>query len=123
MSQPTAAVRKLVWERDGGRCVACGLILGDGVWWSMQHRMRRAAGGNLPSNLILLCGSATSPGCHRNAEDRTPEAERLGYWIRANTKPPLDPALIPVFYYLDDSWYLLSADGTRTLCPAPEIAA
>jgi hypothetical protein len=119
VTNPTAKTRLLVWERDNGLCVACGLFLTAGVWWSMQHRQRRGVGGNLAANLILLCGSATSRGCHRAAEDRSAETERLGYWIKANTKLLIDPADVPVFYALESCWYLLDNNGVRLLCDAP----
>ncbi len=85
--------------------------------------MRRQAGGHDPANLITLCGSATSAGCHRLAEDRNSDAERRGLWIRANTNPPIDPGSVPVFYAHEQDWFLLHGDGTRTRCPAPEGAA
>lgn len=65
MSGPTKATRALVWERDAGRCARCGLPITRE--WSLHHRVPRGAGGsrrpelNSPANLVLLCGSATSP--------------------------------------------------------------
>ncbi len=120
---PPRAATEAAWLRDGGRCVGCGVLITDGMWWSMQHRIRRHAGGHQPSNLILLCGSATSRGCHRLAENRDADARRRGLWLPANTIPPVDPATVPVWYASDEAWFLLDDDGGRARCPAPEAVA
>lgn len=92
---PSARVRKLVWQRDQGACVACGRVITDGMWWSMQHRKARGQGGdNTPSNLILLCGSATSAGCHRRAEDRDREFNARGYWLHSYEDPATTPVMV-----------------------------
>lgn len=96
---PDAKTRAAVYAREGMQCAACGLALGDGAWKSIQHRVRRQVGGNGPENLVLLCGSATSPGCHRKAEDRTDEMHAAGFWLRADE----DPAQVPIL--------LAGADG------------
>ena len=85
---PSPKVRALVWQRDKGRCVACARVLRDGDWWSIQHRKARGqGGGNDPCNLILLCGSATSAGCHRRAEDRDRDFNGRGYWLHSWEDP------------------------------------
>jgi len=95
---PSRKVRALVLERDGWSCVSCDKPVGlPGTWWSLQHRLARGVGGdNSPSNLIALCGSATSPGCHRRCEDRDEEMRHRGYWLRSDDDPP---ALVPVMYF------------------------
>lgn len=106
-NEPTGRVRALVWSRDEGTCVGCGWCIPVGAWWSMQHRKARGQGGsNEPTNLIVLCGSATSKGCHRMAEDRRPEAESRGLWVSAYA----DPALLPVTYW-DGRVAWLTASG------------
>ena len=86
-------MRELVLERDSRQCVGCGKPVGDSTWWSMQHRKARGVGGgNSPSNLVVLCGSATSPGCHRLCEDRDREMHARGLWLRSDE----DPAMVPV---------------------------
>ena len=85
---PDRATRELVLERDDWRCVSCGLpILGQ--LYSLQHRKARGVGGgNEPSNLIVLCGSATSPGgCHLAAEQRQERSRDLGYWVPSWRNP------------------------------------
>lgn len=56
----------------------------------------RAAGdANRPSNLILLCGTATTPGgCHLFAEQRSEEARIAGLWVPSWQ----DPADVPVLH-------------------------
>jgi len=90
---PSQKVRVLVCERDNWQCVGCGSPLRAGTWWSLQHRKARGVGGdNSPSNLIVLCGSATSKGCHRRCEDRDREMHARGLWLRSDE----DPAMVPV---------------------------
>ena len=109
MNAPSKATRELVCERDRQCCVACGRYVGDGfTWWSLQHRVARGVGGgNGPENLLVLCGSATSRGCHRTAEDRDAVSHARGYWLRSDE----DPALVPVEHVLHGRVWLLG-DGT-----------
>jgi len=102
-------------ERDQYRCVRCGNpVTGDpGVDYSLQHRIPRGMGGskdprlNLPSNLILFCGSGTS-GCHGEVESKRAEARDAGYLVWRSQNPaevPVTVALWPGFtvpYLLDD---------------------
>lgn len=106
---PDRVTRELVLERDDYRCVSCGVPI-IGQQYSLQHRRARGMGGtddpaaNRPSNLVTLCGSATSPGgCHLAAEQRETEARDLGYWVPSWQ----DPRTVPVYtlhslVYLDD---------------------
>jgi 5-methylcytosine-specific restriction protein A len=94
--QPT---RDLVYERDGYCCVWCGRQLLTGPR-SLQHRQARGMGGttdpaaNNPSNLILLCGSATTPGgCHLWAEQRGDDARIAGLWVPSWQNPADVPVL------------------------------
>lgn len=49
---------------------------------------------NNPSNLILLCGSATTPGaCHTFAESRSEEARIAGLWVPSWQNPADVPVL------------------------------
>lgn len=96
---PTPEVRELVMERDGYRCVKCGLpVSGEpGRDYSLQHRVPRGMGGsrdprlNLPSNLILLHGSGVT-GCHGNVESNRTAALAYGYLVPRHA----DPADVPV---------------------------
>lgn len=49
---------------------------------------------NCPSNLLLLCGSATTPGgCHTWAETRCEEARIAGLWMPSWQNPADVPVL------------------------------
>lgn len=110
---PSKRVVALVFDRDGGCCVRCGKAVRferRGEDFSVQHRRARGSGGdvrpetNLPSNLVILCGSATSAGgCHEWAENARTEARLAGLSMRWKQ----DPARVPVQtwwgpVYLDD---------------------
>jgi hypothetical protein len=95
---PSAKVRAAVLIRDGYACAACGASV-IGRPRSIQHRRARGMGGtswpgvNLASNLVTLCGSATSPGgCHLRAEQRDPKMHERGFWLWSTQ----DPELVPV---------------------------
>ena len=94
---PDRATRELVLERDDYRCVSCGLPI-MGQQYSLQHRKARGVGGdNTPANLIVLCGSATSPGgCHLAAEQRGAQSLDLGYWVPSWQHP----ADVPVMHFV-----------------------
>lgn len=113
---PDRATRELVLERDDYRCVSCGLPI-MGQQWSLQHRKARGVGGgNEPSNLIVLCGSATSPGgCHLAAEQRLTESRDLGYWVPSWQ----DPRTVPVMHARLGLVYLTDSGGYGYEPPNP----
>jgi len=108
---PRAHVRAAVLARDGYACVRCGRACGPGIGpYSIQHRKARGVGGgNEMSNLILLCGSATT-GCHGEVEQRAWQDEGFGYWVRSSA----DPKATGVLYFLRDSSvrFYLHDDGS-----------
>jgi hypothetical protein len=121
---PSQKVRGLVLVRDGWQCAGCGKPVGGAyTWWSLQHRKARGVGGDSsPVNLIALCGSATSAGCHRLCEDRDADARRRGLWMRSED----DPASVPVCYRDGrggEFWALLEPDGGLVVVDAPEGSA
>jgi hypothetical protein len=97
MSGPSPEVVALVWERDGGRCAVCAATCtGErGFDWSVQHRLRRGAGGtrrpwvNLPGNLILMHGHGTSL-CHGDVERQRQWARDHGYRVVDGVVRPAD---------------------------------
>lgn len=99
---PSKLVVQLVFDRDGGCCIRCGRAVRlerRGEDFSVQHRRARGNGGdlrpetNLPANLVILCGSATSAGgCHEWAESNRTEARLAGLSMRWKQ----DPATVPV---------------------------
>lgn len=117
MSRPTALAREQALERDGRACAGCGIPVRPGMWWSLQHRVRRQVGGHRLSNLLVLCGSGTSRGCHREAENRTEVTHLRGLWLRIDE----NPLEHPVQYATADGpkWFLLNDQGDRTECDAP----
>jgi 5-methylcytosine-specific restriction enzyme A len=111
---PTTGTRKLVMTRADNHCERCGKAITGA--YSIHHRKPRGMGGtkdpvaNSPSNLVLLCGSATTPGgCHTSVEKFRQAAVTTG-WIVARTT---DPARVPLKYH-SGRWYLLNDDGTLT---------
>lgn len=120
---PDGRARAIVWERDGGRCQACGVILRAGAWWSIQHRVARGQlGSNDLPNLVVLCGSATSPGCHRRAEDRAADMRERGFWLPSVTGGlPTDPAAVPIVRW-DGQRVWLAGDGTVSLAGPAGLA-
>lgn len=93
---PTAATREVVWLRAGGRCELCGCDL-DGrpsTAYSIHHRLPRRMGGsrapgiNSPANLLLVCGSATTPrSCHLRIESERANAYGYGWLLRGREHP------------------------------------
>lgn len=69
-------VKRIVYERDGGRCVLCGAP-GDPV----AHYISRAQGGlGIEENVVTLCY-----GCHR-AYDQGPYRKAIQVQMRAYLK-------------------------------------
>lgn len=115
---PDRDTRALVVERDCWACACCGKPIDVGPY-SIQHRVSRGIGGtsnperNSPANLIVLCGSATSPGgCHLAAEARAQIMHDAGFWLRQDE----DPATVPVRHYAY-GLVLLGFDGSINLIP------
>ena len=110
---PTTTVKDELAARAGGRCEVCGARLtGD---WSRHHRRPRRMGGdrrpdvNELANLLLICGTATSPdGCHHRIESDREWAYTHGYLLPADATP--DQA--PVVYR--GHLVILANDGTLT---------
>lgn len=119
MSDITAAVRRLVLERDLYRCVRCGASVYDASY-SIHHRRPRGMGGtnlpwvNQPGNLLTLCGSGTT-GCHHWVERNRDEARQLGFLVR--TWGLQLPTEIPVFTH--EGWRQYDDQGGYLLVRAP----
>lgn len=106
-----AGLARMVLERAGWCCDRCGVSI-VGREFSRQHRRARGAGGrregaHTPANVIVLCGSATSQGCHEWAEhSHRTEAYELGFAIRGEARKPED---VPVFRHLRQ--WVIPGDG------------
>lgn len=110
------ATREAVYERDGYSCQRCGRGCVPGSH-SIQHRLPKGRGGtsldpNTMANLVLLCGSATSPDCHHHVESYRTESYDHGWLVRRGH----DPAEAPILRF-GRSWWLLTDDGWQR-CPA-----
>lgn len=90
-----------VLERAGYRCDRCARHI-DEIGFSRQHRRAHGMGGragaqlHTPGNVVVLCGSATTPGgCHNLAENvARAQCEQEGWVIRGELiVPEQHPAL------------------------------
>lgn len=124
---PSAAVVAMVQARDEQQCFCCGgSCWGRRGWdWSVQHRRARGQGGtrrpdtNEPQNLILLCGSATSPGgCHLRVEQRHPDDAGAGWAIKQSE----NPLHVPVLHW-QNGLIFLTADGSWSSRPPTALEA
>lgn len=105
MAELTKAARLAVLVRDNYQCQACGIRISG--WHSIQHRKARGQGGtNALTNLVLLCGSATSKGCHLKCESRDGVMHERGFWCFSWQ----DPSNVPLRVY-DGTVRLLDDDG------------
>lgn len=116
---PTVGTRKLVMARGDNHCERCGKTITGA--YSIHHRKPRGMGGtkdpaaNSPSNLVLLCGSATTPdGCHTSVERFRQAAITTGFIVTRTA----DPETVPI--KLVTGWYLLRPDGTKQPTVRPE---
>lgn len=110
---PSSAVVDAVLERACYCCEVCGSPCADqrGTDWSMHHRRPRGMGGtrwtgiNLPSNLMLVCGSGTTL-CHGAIENYRAGAVAAGWLVLSRTDPATAPVLIT-----RDRWLYLDHVG------------
>ena|SRR5215510_10732169 len=112
---PSREVVEAVLDRANWCCERCSTPISGmrGVFWSVHHRRPRALGGtrwagvNLPSNLLVLCGSATSPGCHQEVESHRADALYAGWLVASG----LDPARVAVLVHRASRWVYLTDTG------------
>ncbi|GAA1909268.1 hypothetical protein GCM10009737_08110 [Nocardioides lentus] len=127
---PGASTQALVLDRAAGCCELCGRRLHDGDAWtgphSFHHRRPRRMGGsraaatNSPANLLLLCGSATSPdGCHLHVEQQRAMALNQG-WLLHDGHDPTEVDVLLAYTppghrtWLTDDGAVTVADGHNT---------
>lgn len=123
---PSRAVRAAVWKRAGGACESCGMNV-EARPRSVQHRVARGMGGtaspaaNRLSNLVLLCGTATTPGsCHEACERRDPGMHDRGFWLWS-WEDPEATAITPASEHGAGLTVWLTPDGKYAMTP-PEGA-
>ncbi|MEE1764350.1 HNH endonuclease [Streptomyces sp. SP18BB07] len=103
---PTAVVKALVFDRDGGACVRCGALEA----LTVHHRVNRGMGGarepwiNQAHNLLTACTV-----CNGWFEDNPRESYEKGWKVR---RPQL-PGEVEV-HYADGRRYILAPDGVRS---------
>lgn len=115
--------REVVLERDQNTCQRCGIDLLYKLA-SIQHRRPRGAGGSalvdIPSNLVLVCGSATTPGsCHNWMEHEDRPAARVEGWLIPKLSR-VHPSQVPLLTHR--GWVLLADDGSSTPYEFPKEA-
>lgn len=116
---PSGDVVEVVAERAHWSCEICGGGVGDrrGEDWSIHHRSPRQMGGsrlawkNLPANLLLVCGSATT-GCHSVIESHRSGAVAAGWLILHRADPQTVAVLLR-----RESWVYLDNSGTYRDAP------
>lgn len=110
---PVQSTRELVWTRDEGRCVLCGVGL-LGRQSAVHHRRNRGSGGssdpaiNSPANLLSVCDGPGS--CHEWIGASPAEAYEAGYMVSLNSRQ--DPADVPLIHAVFESSVFLNHDGT-----------
>jgi hypothetical protein len=112
---PDRTTRDLVKLRDDWHCAKCGRVIFETSEWSIHHRRNRGSGGtsrpelNRPSNLLLVCGSATTL-CHGElTQNRDRHAFLTAGWV-VSLNSRQDPAEVPVLHAVHGV-VLLDDDG------------
>lgn len=109
-SDVPAATRKIVLQRCGDRCEACGEILGAGA--HLHHRLRRAQANNhSPANLVAVHAKChvLAPG---SIHERPAAARERGLLVRSGFNPADVPVVLP-----DGRRVLLDPENPRYLSP------
>lgn len=106
MSEPTRPVRLAMLTRDDNRCMMCGSHRNV----EAGHRQATGMGGRLRRPSLVELVSQCS-FCNESVEGSKQRwALRHGVKVRRWVK---DPALVPVWYGLEGSWFVLRLDGLR----------
>lgn len=112
MSRLPKKLRDAVLDRDGHRCVRCGIAVDQAWTYSIHHRTPRGMGGskqaNTMPNLITLCGSGVTLR-HGWIESHRDAARDLGYLVRRGHVPAHTPV-----HLAGRGWVLLGPAGEIT---------
>lgn len=107
------ATKRLIRDRDGNRCVLCGVWVGEGG--QIHHRRARGMGGSRdpltssPANGLTLCGGPFNGSqCHEHIESHRTWALDHGFLVRQG----VDPASVAVVVDVRVGWWL-GHDGTK----------
>jgi hypothetical protein len=106
VSEPTLAVRKQTYRRDGFRCISCG------AWSGLQYQHRRAEGmGGRAARPGMVDGLTSCALCNPGYEGALQRvALKHGWKVRSWVS---DRSRVPVWYALERCWYRLAKDGSR----------
>ena len=112
---PSAATLMLILQRDGDRCVLCGIPGTDYDPLVPHHRLNRGMGGstdpaaNSPANIIRI--HASENGALEDARGvQRDHAVHAGWKLKRGMHPVSVPVLYP-----DGRWWLLDNEGGRTM--------
>ncbi len=121
--QPTSETLRLVEGRESNRCIVCDRYLRAGNWPGMSHHHRKRRSQtygdperHAPSNVIDVCGTDNSTGCHGWIHQHPEQARALGYLLKSYDP---EPSQVPV-YSCRRGWILLDTNGQWHSCPPPE---
>lgn len=121
MAKPTAAVRRGVYERDGGACCSCGAVEA----LTFQHRRGSGMGGD-PERPTFSDGLTACALCNMRFESDLQTLALLNGWkVPRKVK---NPARVPYYHAATDRWYVLTDEGpwrveiTRDVAVAMKLA-
>jgi hypothetical protein len=111
-ADPTAVVRKTVYDRDGGRCIACS------EWDALTFQHRQAVGmggfGRRRERPTVVEGLTACP-VHNNRFEADWQLLALinGWKVRRDLPAEFGVGDVPVFYPYGGGWHLLTVEGRR----------
>lgn len=109
MSAPSSIVRRLVFARDGQRCVSCGATSP----LEFQHRAAEGMGGRRAAPRVDE-GLTSCAFCNQGYEGHLQaRALRHGWKVRRFVVERGIAYLVPVFYLPERSWFELTLGGKR----------
>lgn len=114
MSQPTAVVRMVTYQRDGVRCIRCG------VWspLTFQHRAATGMGGG-GGKPDCVCGVTACGPCNERFEHAGQREALLNGWkVRRWVHRQGRCGDVPVFYPLLGGWHVLRGEGRELVTVA-----
>lgn len=108
MGQIPDKVRRLIFERDGGRCPHCGETEAIGL----QHRISKGMGGSklldIPSNLLTFCNIGNA---QMESDPLLAKMGRLNGWKLSRWDKPLETPVLDLITGL--AWTLDNTYGRK----------
>jgi len=104
-------VKRIVWDRAGGRCEMCGAAASDLQYHDRRSRQHSSCGDpDSASNSLLLCLID-----HHRVESHRINAHEHGQLLRAGQSPDAEPVLYR------GMWMLLDDYGFTYRIPQPSV--